>query len=48
LITLPLPFLVYKIGKTNLENWPGFFPAVKNTILMNFVFLIILSVSFVI
>jgi 1,4-dihydroxy-2-naphthoate octaprenyltransferase len=48
LITLPLPFLVYKIGRANLENWPGFFPAVKNTILMNFVFLIILSVSFVI
>lgn len=48
LITVPLPFLIYKIGRTNLENWPGFFPAVKNTILMNFVFLIILSVSFVI
>ena len=48
LITLPLPFLIYKIGRANLENWPGFFPAVKNTILMNFVFLIILSVSFVI
>jgi len=47
LITLPLPFLVYKIGRANLENWKGFFPAVKNTILMNFVFLIILSVSFV-
>jgi len=47
LITLPLPFLVYRIGRANLENWPGFFPAVKNTILMNFVFLIILSVSFV-
>lgn len=48
LLTLPLPFLVYRIGRANLENWPGFFPAVKNTILMNFVFLIILSISFVI
>lgn len=48
MVTLPLPFLVYKVGRANLDNWPGFFPAVKNTILMNFVFLIILSVSFVI
>jgi 1,4-dihydroxy-2-naphthoate octaprenyltransferase len=48
LITFPLPFLVVKIGRANLENWPGFLPAVKNTILMNFIFLVILSVSFVI
>jgi 1,4-dihydroxy-2-naphthoate octaprenyltransferase len=48
MITLPLPFLVYKIGSANLDNWPGFFPAVKNTILMNFIFLVVLSVSFVI
>ncbi len=48
LITFPLPFLVLKIGKANLDNWPGFLPAVKNTILMNFIFLVILSVSFVI
>jgi 1,4-dihydroxy-2-naphthoate octaprenyltransferase len=48
LVTLPLPFLTYKIGLKNLENWPGFLPAVKNTVLMNFIFLVILSVSFVI
>jgi 1,4-dihydroxy-2-naphthoate octaprenyltransferase len=48
LITLPLPFLVFKVGNANLDNWAGFLPAVKNTILMNFIFLIVLSVSFVI
>ena len=48
MITLPLPLLVYKIGSANFDNWPGFFPAVKNTILMNFIFLIVLSISFVI
>ncbi len=48
LVTLPLPFLSYKIGMRNLENWPRFLPAVKNTILMNFLYLVILSVSFVV
>lgn len=48
MITLPLPFLAYMIGRKNLENWPAFLPAVKNTILMNFGFLVLLSVSFVI
>jgi 1,4-dihydroxy-2-naphthoate octaprenyltransferase len=48
LVTLPLPLMAYKIGLSNLENWPGFLPAVKNTILMNFVFLTILSVSFIV
>ena len=48
LITLPLPFMAFKTGMMNLENWSGFLPAVKATILMNFVFLIILSVSFVV
>jgi len=48
IVTLPMPFMVYRVGKRNLENWPGFLPAVKNTILMNFVFLAILSVSFVV
>jgi hypothetical protein len=48
MVTLPLPFMAYKIGLSNLENWPGFLPAVKNTILMNFVFLAILSVSFIV
>lgn len=48
LVTFPLPFMSYTIGMRNLENWPRFLPAVKNTILMNFVFLVILSVSFVV
>lgn len=48
IVTLPLPFLAYKVGMRNLDNWPGFFPAVKNTILMNFTFLVILSISFVV
>lgn len=48
MITVPLPFLAYKVGTKNLENWPGFLPSVKNTILMNFVFLVLLSISFVI
>jgi len=48
LITLPLPFKAFKTGMRNLENWSGFLPAVQATILMNFVFLILLSVSFLI
>lgn len=48
LITLPLPFMAFRVGMRNLENWPAFLPAVKTTIMMNFVFLAILSVSFII
>ncbi len=48
MLTLPLPFLAYLIGRRNLENWPDFLPAVKNTILMNFAFLVLLSLSFII
>ncbi len=48
LVTLPMPFQAFNVGMKNLENWSKFLPAVKATILMNFVFLIILSVSFVI
>jgi 1,4-dihydroxy-2-naphthoate octaprenyltransferase len=47
-ITLPLPILSFRIGGKNIGNWPEFFPAVKNTILMNFLFLVILSVSYVV
>lgn len=47
-VTLPLPFLAIRIGGQNLEKWPQFFPAVKITILMNFLFLVILSVSFLV
>ncbi len=47
-VTLPLPLMAYKVGLRSLDNWPSFLPAVKNTILMNFIFLVILSVSFVV
>jgi len=48
LATLPLPFMAYRIGLKNIGNWVGFLPAVKTTILMNFVFSAILSVSFLV
>lgn len=44
-ITLPLPFLAFKDAANNLKNWPGFLPAIKITILMNFVSLGVLSLS---
>jgi len=44
-VTLPLPFKAFKEAMGNLGNWPQFLPAVKATVLMNFAFLIILSVS---
>jgi 1,4-dihydroxy-2-naphthoate octaprenyltransferase len=47
-ITLPLPILSFRLGWQNIGNWTGFFPAVKNTILLNFLFLVILSVSLVV
>ena len=47
LASLPLPYMAFKVAMENLGNWPGFLPAVKTTILMNFAFLAILSVSFV-
>ncbi len=45
-MTIPFPFLAFKAGSQNLCNWTGFLAAVKATILMNFLFLVILSVSF--
>lgn len=48
LVSLPLPYMAFRMASKNIENWPGFLPAVKTTILMNFVFLAILSVSFVV
>jgi 1,4-dihydroxy-2-naphthoate octaprenyltransferase len=47
-ITLPMPVLSFRIGMKNIGRWPDFFPAVKNTILMNFLFLVILSVSYLV
>ncbi len=47
-LSLPLPFLAFKVAMANLEKWPAFLPAVKTTILMNFVFLAILSISFLV
>jgi len=45
-VTIPLPFLAYKAGSQSLGKWTAFLAAVKATILMNFLFLVILSVSF--
>jgi len=47
-VTLPLPFLAFRIGWQNLGKWAQFLPAVKTTILMNFLFLVILSSSFLV
>ena len=47
-ITFPMPIISFRIGWKNIGKWAEFFPAVKNTILMNFLFLVILSVSYVI
>jgi 1,4-dihydroxy-2-naphthoate octaprenyltransferase len=47
-ITFPMPILSFRIGWRNLGKWPEFFPAIKTTILMNFLFLVILSVSYLV
>jgi 1,4-dihydroxy-2-naphthoate octaprenyltransferase len=47
-VTLPLPFLAFRIGLQTLGKWAQFLPAVKTTILMNFLFLVILSGSFLV
>ncbi len=48
MLTLPLSFMAFRIALKNIENWTAFLPAVKTTILINFVFLVILSISFVV
>jgi 1,4-dihydroxy-2-naphthoate octaprenyltransferase len=45
-VTIPLPFLAFKTGSQSLGRWTDFLAAVKATILMNFLFLVILSISF--
>lgn len=47
-VTLPMPILSFRVGWKNLGKWAEFFPAVKTTILMNFLFLVILSVSYLV
>ena len=47
-ITFPMPILSFRFGWQNLGKWAGFFPAIKNTILMNFLFLVILSGSYLV
>ncbi len=47
-ITLPMAILSFRIGWKNIGKWTDFFPAIKNTILMNFLYLVILSVSYVV
>ncbi len=46
--TAALPVQAYRQGRRNVGQWPRFLAAVKATILMNFLFLIILSLSLVI
>jgi 1,4-dihydroxy-2-naphthoate octaprenyltransferase len=48
LLTLPLLVMAFSIGKKTLGKWEAFLPAVKTTILMNFLFLVIVSISFLI
>lgn len=48
LLTLPISIFSFRLGWKNIEKWKDFFPAVKNTILMNFLYLVILSISFVV
>lgn len=47
-VTFPLAVLAFITAKKTLGNWSAFLAAVKTTILMNFVFLVILSISFLV
>jgi len=48
MVTLPLAFMAFTVAMKNIGDWTAFLPAVKTTILINFVFSVILSISFVI
>jgi 1,4-dihydroxy-2-naphthoate octaprenyltransferase len=48
LATLPLPFQAFRLGRASLGEWGRFLGAVKATILMNFLFLCILAISFMV
>jgi len=45
-LTLLMPLQAYRIGSKSLGDWGTFMGAVKSTILLNLVFLVLLSVSF--
>jgi 1,4-dihydroxy-2-naphthoate octaprenyltransferase len=45
-LTVLMPVQAYRIGKKSLGDWKAFMEAVKSTILLNLLFLVILSVSF--
>lgn len=47
-ITLPLALQAYRAGRQNIGDWPGFLAAVKATILLNLLFLVILGISFLV
>jgi 1,4-dihydroxy-2-naphthoate octaprenyltransferase len=47
-LTFPLAILAFSTARKTLGNWSAFLGSVKTTILMNFVFLVILSVSFLV
>jgi 1,4-dihydroxy-2-naphthoate octaprenyltransferase len=48
MVTLPLAFMAFTVAMKNIGDWTAFLPAVKTTILINFVFSVILSISFVV
>ncbi len=45
-LTVFMPVQAYRIGKKSLGDWKAFMGAVKSTILLNLIFLTLLSVSF--
>ncbi len=45
-LTVLMPVQAYRIGKKSLGDWNAFMGAVKSTILLNLLFLVLLSVSF--
>ena len=45
-LTLLMPAQAFRIGRKSLGDWEAFMGAVKSTILLNLVFLVLLSVSF--
>jgi 1,4-dihydroxy-2-naphthoate octaprenyltransferase len=47
-LTLMMPFQAYLTGRAHLEEWGKFLGAVKTTILMNLLFLVIWSATFLI
>jgi 1,4-dihydroxy-2-naphthoate octaprenyltransferase len=47
-ITFPMAVMSFLTAMKSLGKWPKFLGAVKSTILVNFLFLVLLSISFLI